>query len=65
VDSELVDLISSCLIGERTVTPYGRDSRWHAHLYPISQAERVIKDRFYSEEVLKAAIKWPEFGINI
>ena len=65
VDSELVDLISSCLIGERTVTPYGRDSRWHAHLYPISQAERVIKDRFYSEEVLKSAIKWPEIGVNI
>ena len=59
VDSELVDLISGCLIAERSVTPHGRDSRWHAHLYPVSLAERVIKDSFYSEEVLKAAIRWP------
>jgi hypothetical protein len=60
VDSDLVDLISSCLIAERSVTPHGRDSRWHAHLYPVAVAERVIKDSFYSEEVLKAAIRWPE-----
>lgn len=60
VPAELADLISSCLVAERSVTPHGRDSRWHAHLYPISIAERVIQDSFYSEEVLKAAIKWPE-----
>jgi hypothetical protein len=60
VDSDLADLVSSCLLAERSVTPHGRDSRWHAHLYPVAMAERVIKNSFYSEEVLKAAIRWPE-----
>lgn len=64
VDTELVDAISGCLVAERCVTPHGRDSRWHAHLYPISIAERVIQDRFYSQEVMKAAIRWPELGIH-
>jgi hypothetical protein len=60
VESDQADLISACLIAERSVTPHGRDSRWHAHLYPVSLAERVIKDSFYTEEVLKAALRWPE-----
>lgn len=64
VDSNLVDLISGCLVAERCVTPHGRDSRWHAHLYPISIAERVIQNRFYSPEVLKAAVRWPEIGVH-
>lgn len=59
VDSQLIDRISSWLIAERTVTPYGRDGRWHAHLYPIYIAERVIRSQFYSEEVLKSGIRWP------
>lgn len=65
IDSDLADRISCWLLAERSVTPHGRDSRWHAHLYPISIAERVIKDRFYSEEVLKAAIRWPQLGVHI
>jgi len=65
VDSDLVDAISGCLVAERCVTPHGHDSRWHAHLYPISIAERVIKNRFYSQEVLKAAIRWPEIGVQV
>jgi hypothetical protein len=60
VESELADYISGALIAERSVTPHGKDSRWHAHLYPVWIAERVIRDSFYSEEVLKAAIRWPE-----
>lgn len=64
IDSELVDYISGALVAERAVTPHGRDSRWHAHLYPISIAEHVIRNQFYSEEVLKAAIRWPELGIT-
>jgi len=64
IDSDLADRISGWLLAERSVTPHGRDSRWHAHLYPISIAERVIKDRFYSEEVLKAAIRWPRIGVH-
>jgi len=59
VDSELIDYISSWVIAERSVTPYGRDGHWHAHLYPIYIAERVIQGRFYSEDVLKAGIRWP------
>lgn len=65
VDSDLVDQLSNCLIAERCVTPHGRDSRWHAHLYPISLAERVIQDRFFTEEVLKAAIRWPQIGVQL
>lgn len=60
VDSDLADLISGALIAERNVTPHGQDSRWHAHLYPIWIAERVIRNSFISDEVLKAAIRWPQ-----
>ncbi|MDE2746624.1 MAG: hypothetical protein OXI41_11670 [Chloroflexota bacterium] len=59
VDTEVADLISGALVAERSVTPHGQDSRWHAHLYPVWVAERVIRDSFFSEEVLKAAIRWP------
>jgi hypothetical protein len=65
IDSDLVDFISGALVAERSVTPHGSDSRWHAHLYPISVAEHVIKNQFYSQEVLKAAIRWPELGISV
>jgi len=64
IDSDMVDMISGCLMGERCVTPHGRDKRWHAHLYPIAMAERVIRNSFFSEEVLKAAIKWPAVAIS-
>lgn len=59
VESELADLISGALVAERCVTPHGRDSRWHAHLYPVWIAEQVIRDSFHSDEVLKAALRWP------
>ncbi|MEW6102365.1 MAG: hypothetical protein AB1630_00875 [bacterium] len=59
VPSELADLISSCLVAERNVSPYGLDRRWHCCLYPIHIAEQVIKNRFYSKEVLLGCIKWP------
>ena len=65
IDSDLADLISGVVVAERCVTPHGRDSRWHAHLYPISIAEWVIKDRFYSQEVLKAAIRWPDIPVAV
>lgn len=60
LDSELVDYLSRALVAERTVTPHGRDQRWHAHLYPIYLAEQAIKNGFYSDDVLQAGIKWPE-----
>lgn len=59
VCSDRIDEISGCLIAERHVAPHGRDGRWHAHLYPIYIAERVIRERFYSDEMLKAGVRWP------
>jgi|Deesub1362A_J573_1020465.scaffolds.fasta_scaffold01453_2 hypothetical protein len=60
VSSELADLISSALVAERNVTPYGLDRRWHCSLYPIYIAEQVIKNRFFSKEVLMGCIRWPK-----
>ena len=59
VDAELADLLSRALVAERNVTPHGLDRRWHCHLYPIYIAERTIKNRFYSQDVLMGAIRWP------
>lgn len=59
IPTELIDRLSGALLAERSVTPHGRDSRWHAHLYPISVAERLVKGMFFSEKVLRAAIRWP------
>lgn len=60
VPAELADLISRVLVAERNVTPYGLDRRWHCSLYPIHIAEQVIKNRFYSKDVLMGCIKWPK-----
>jgi len=60
ISTELADNLSSALVGERNVTPHGLDKRWHAHLYPIFQAERVIKANFFTETVLFASIRWPK-----
>jgi len=59
VEAGLADLISRTLVAERNVTPYGRDPRWHCHLYPIFLAEQVIKNRFYSRDVLMGMVRWP------
>lgn len=60
VPSELADFLSSALVAERNVTPYGLDRRWHCCLYPIYIAEQVIKNKFFSKEVLMGCIKWPK-----
>ena len=60
IPSELADLLSRALVAERNVTPYGLDRRWHCSLYPIHIAEQVIKNRFFSREVLMGCIKWPK-----
>lgn len=60
VASELADLISRALVAERNVTPYGLDRRWHCSLYPIHICEKVIKNKFFSREVLMGCIKWPK-----
>jgi hypothetical protein len=58
--SELVTKLSNALLAERTVTPHGLDRRWHAHLYPIFQAERCVKNGFVSISTLRAGLRWPE-----
>ena len=59
VPSELIDEISGALVAERQVSPHGKDTRWHAHIYAIYLAEQAVKNSFVSMEVLKAGIKWP------
>ena len=65
ISSDLADQLSSALVGERNVTPHGLDQRWHAHLYPIFQAERVIKSNFFTETVLLASIRWPRRKLEL
>lgn len=55
LDSERVDTLSKVLLSERYPSPYGKDARWHVHLYPIFQAEQYIKSRFTSSATLKGA----------
>jgi len=62
VQADLADLISSALVAERNVTPYGSDRRWHSHLYPIFLAEQAIKNRLYSRDVLMGLVRWPRYG---
>jgi hypothetical protein len=57
-DTDLVDELSRALVAERSVTPYGKDQRWHCHLYPIFCAERAIKEQFMSQEVLMGHVRW-------
>lgn len=54
LDSQRVDTISSHLLRERNVTPYGKDSRWATHIYPIYQAETFIKSSLLSDLRFKA-----------
>lgn len=57
--SDLITKLSNALFAERTVTPHGQDRRWHAHLYPIFQAERCVKNGFTSISTLQAGLRWP------
>ncbi len=58
VPTDMVDLLSRCLVAERSVTPYGLDDRWHCHLYPIFQAEQYIKNSFVTADIVRAAMPW-------
>jgi len=64
VSSDDLDRLSGALLEERSCTPYGADPRWHSHLYPIWLAERAIKGRFVSSEILKASLRWPTLSSN-
>ncbi|MDR1410372.1 MAG: hypothetical protein LBJ12_08995, partial [Oscillospiraceae bacterium] len=50
MDSDLVDLISAYLIGERNPVCYGTDLRWANHLYPVYLTERYVKSHYLSTE---------------
>jgi hypothetical protein len=54
LSTERVDNISSFILKERNVTPYGTDSRWATHLYPVYMAEKYIKSTFLSDIHFKA-----------
>lgn len=56
--SEIIDKISSALVAEKEVTPHGQDTRWHAHLYPIFLAERMVKESLLRREVIQQYLKW-------
>lgn len=56
ITTELIDELSSALLAEQSVTPYGSDDRWHTHLYPIYQAEHSAKQMFYSTEIIQGCI---------
>lgn len=56
ITTVLIDELSSALLAEKSVTPYGSDDRWHTHLYPIYQAEHSAKQLFYSTEVIQGCI---------
>jgi hypothetical protein len=57
-ETEKINELSRCLVGERSVTPYGQDPRWHCHLYPIFCAESATKARFMTGEVLLGHVQW-------
>jgi len=57
-ETEVINELSRCLVGERSVTPYGQDPRWHCHLYPVLCAERATKARFMNSEVLLGHVRW-------
>jgi len=58
ISSEIIDKISSALLAEKEVTPHGQDTRWHAHLYPIFLAERMVKESLLRREVIQQYLKW-------
>lgn len=55
LDSIIIDNISSFILRERNVTPYGNDLRWATHIYPIYMAETYIKSSFMSDLRFKAS----------
>lgn len=63
VSSAVIDEVSSCLLAERNVSPYGADNRWHAHIYPVYLTEQYIKNMFYTREVFKGMIRWPRLSM--
>lgn len=53
-DSDRIDTISGHILRERNVTPYGSDSRWASHIYPIYMAESYVRTLFMSTTAFTA-----------
>ena len=51
-----VDLISTNLLIERNPTTFGKESRWHSHLYPIYVTESYVKSMFHSSSFFMNSI---------
>lgn len=57
ISSDKVDYLSSYLLIERHVNPYGSDFRWASHLYPIYLSERIQKEKFLSDHYFYSLLK--------
>ena len=44
-----INTVSAHILRERNVSPYGQDSRWPTHLYPVFQTETYIKVNLLSD----------------
>jgi len=64
ISSAVVDELSGCLLSERSVSPYGKDQRWHAHLYPIFETEQFVKNMLYSHQVVRGLMQWPKLTLS-
>jgi hypothetical protein len=54
LEADRIDILSSHILRERNVTPFGGDLRWAGHIYPIYLAEKYIKCSFMSDLRFKA-----------
>lgn len=56
LDRDRVDHLSALILSERNVTPYGSDSRWANHIYPIYLTELFLKSGFLSDVYFKGLL---------
>jgi hypothetical protein len=56
LDSGEIDNISANLIIERNPTTYGKEARWHNHLYPIYVTENFMKSLYHTKQYFMNAI---------
>lgn len=56
LERDRVDHLSALILSERNVTPYGSDSRWANHIYPIFLTETYLKSGFLSDIYFKGLL---------
>lgn len=54
VSAERVDVVSGHVLRERNVCPFGSDTRWASHLYPVYLSEKYLKSNFMSDVAFTA-----------